>query len=111
MTNELNTFARAEETMNPARPDQGPTASGALWTDTRALPHTILESRVLAAFSNEPRLNSDRIAVEAFTGVAQLSGWIGSASERHRALAVAAAVDGVIDTRDCLQLVPDSKPV
>lgn len=108
MTHELDTFARVDEGTNPAHADQGPTASAALWTDTRALPHTILESRVLAAFSDEPRLNSKRITVEAFTGVAQLSGRVASASQRHRALAVAAAVDGVVDIRDCLELAPDA---
>jgi len=76
--------------------------------ESRALPHSILETRIQTALAKEPDLAGARIFVEAFAGTAQLSGAVPSRQAVDRAIEVARAVNGVDDVRNCLQLGPDT---
>lgn len=56
---------------------------------------TVITTRVKTAIFQEPTLKSAEINVETFKGAVQLSGFVNSASDIDRAVAVARSVPGV----------------
>jgi osmotically-inducible protein OsmY len=66
-----------------------------------------ITTRVKTAMLNDPTVGGLRIDVDTFKGVVTLSGRVKSPSERDQAIALARQVDGVVDVKDALQVVPD----
>jgi osmotically-inducible protein OsmY len=56
---------------------------------------TAITTKVKAAIFNEPTLKSAEINVETFKGVVQLSGFVNSNADIHKAVEVARGVKGV----------------
>ena len=56
---------------------------------------TVLTTRVKAAIFNEPTLKSAEINVETFKGVVQLSGFVNSNADIHKAVEIARGIPGV----------------
>ena len=63
-----------------------------------------ITAKVKTAIFNEPNLKATEINVETFKGVVQLSGFVGSASDRDRAVEVARSVGGVKAVRNDMRL-------
>jgi osmotically-inducible protein OsmY len=56
---------------------------------------------------NDPAVGGLRIDVDTFKGVVTLSGRVKSQAERDQAIALARTVDGVVEVKDALQVIPD----
>ncbi len=65
---------------------------------------TVLTTKVKAAILGEPTLKSAEINVETFKGRVQLSGFVGSADDIARAVAVARQVKGVSSVANDMRL-------
>lgn len=63
-----------------------------------------ITAKVKTAIFNDPNLKATEINVETFKGVVQLSGFVGSASDRDRAVEVARGVGGVKAVRNDMRL-------
>jgi outer membrane lipopolysaccharide assembly protein LptE/RlpB len=61
-----------------------------------------LTAKVRAALSSEPSLQSQRIDVDTQDAVVTLEGTVESSAMRDRAIAIAGAVNGVVEVRDKL---------
>lgn len=61
---------------------------------------TVLTSRVKATLLNDPLVSGLAVNVETYKGTVQLSGFVKSAEERNRAVALARAVKGVRQVRN-----------
>lgn len=87
-----------------ARPAPTPPRAGQPAKDGHALPHSVIEARIEAAFARDSHFSATGIFVEAFGGTAQLSGTAASRQVVERAIALAASVEGVEAVRDCVCL-------
>lgn len=63
-----------------------------------------ITTKVKAAILNEKTLKSSEINVETFKGVVQLSGFVNSRSDIHRAVEVARSVKGVKSVKNDMRL-------
>lgn len=67
---------------------------------------TTITTRVKTAMLNDPGVGGLRIDVDTFKGVVTLSGRVKSQAEHDQALALARSVDGVVEVKDALQVMP-----
>ena len=65
---------------------------------------TVITAKVKAAIFNEPTLKSAEINVETFKGVVQLSGFVKSHDDTHKAVSLAKAVKGVVSVKNDMRL-------
>lgn len=66
--------------------------------------HMILAARVEEALAGDPVLKLTRIRAEAFLGVVQLSGCVGTQAHMDRAIRLASEVQGVTSIKNCMQV-------
>ena len=71
------------------------------------LDDTTITTRVKTAMLNDPAVGGLRIDVDTFQGVVTLSGRVKSQGERDQALTLARQIDGVVEVKDALQVIPD----
>lgn len=64
----------------------------------------VITTKVRAAIFNEPSLKSSEIKVVTYKGAVQLSGFVGSAEDRDKAVEVAKTVKGVKSVKNDMQL-------
>ena len=57
---------------------------------------------------NDPAVGGLRIDVDTFKGVVTLSGRVKSQAEREQAIALARAINGVVEVKDALQVIPEN---
>lgn len=67
---------------------------------------TTITTRVKTAMLNDPAVGGLRIDVDTFKGVVTLSGRVKTPGERDQALALARQIDGVVEVKDALQVIP-----
>lgn len=72
-----------------------------------AIDDTTVTTRVKTAMLNDPAVGGLQIDVDTFKGVVTLSGRVESQAERDQAIALARTVDGVVEVKDALQIIPD----
>lgn len=60
----------------------------------------VITTKVKAAIFNEPTLKSAEINVETFKGVVQLSGFVSSPDDIHKAISIASGVKGVVSVKN-----------
>lgn len=72
-----------------------------------AIDDTTITTRVKTAMLNDPAVGGLRIDVDTFKGVVTLSGRVKSEAERNQALALARGIDGVVEVKDALQIIPE----
>lgn len=65
---------------------------------------TVITTKVKAAIFNEPSLKSAEINVETFKGRVQLSGFVRSSADIHRAVEVARRVEGVKEVKNSMRV-------
>jgi hyperosmotically inducible protein len=65
---------------------------------------TLLTARVKGALITDSMTRGHDITIETFQGIIQLSGIVDSDAERTRAAEVAAAVPGVVEVRNAIQV-------
>ncbi len=65
---------------------------------------TVITTKVKAAIFDEPSLKSAEINVETFKGVVQLSGFVSSEANEHKAVELARSVKGVKSVKDDMRL-------
>lgn len=65
---------------------------------------TVITTKVKAAILNESTLKSSEIHVETYKGVVQLSGFVNSETDMHKAVEVARGVKGVVSVKDDMRL-------
>ena len=65
---------------------------------------SVITTKLKAAIFNEPSLKSAEINVETFKGTVQLSGFVSSRSEIHKAGEIARGVNGVLSVKNDLRL-------
>lgn len=70
---------------------------------------TTITTRVKTAMLNDPAVGGLRIDVDTFKGVVTLSGRVKSESEKAQAVALARKIDGVVDVKDALQVIPEGQ--
>lgn len=68
---------------------------------------TTITTRVKTAMLNDPAVGGLRIDVDTFQGVVTLSGRVKSPAEKDQAVALARQIDGVVEVKDALQIIPD----
>jgi len=68
---------------------------------------TTITTRVKTAMLNDPDVGGLRIDVDTFKGVVTLSGRVKSPAEQDHAIALARRVDGVVEVKNALQIIPD----
>jgi len=68
---------------------------------------TTITTRVKTAMLNDPTVGGLRIDVDTFKGVVTLSGRVKSQAEKDQAIALARQIDGVVEVKDALQIIPD----
>ena len=68
---------------------------------------TTITTRVKTAMLNDPAVGGLRIDVDTFKGVVTLSGRVKSEAERQQAVALARKINGVIQVKDALQVIPE----
>lgn len=71
-----------------------------------AIDDTTITTRVKTAMLNDPAVGGLRIDVDTFKGVVTLSGRVTSQAERDQAIGLARQVDGVVEVKDALQVIP-----
>jgi hyperosmotically inducible periplasmic protein len=68
------------------------------------LDDTLLTARVKGALITDQITKAHRISIETFRGVIQLSGFVASENEKTRAGEVVAAVPGVVEVRNAIEV-------
>jgi osmotically-inducible protein OsmY len=68
------------------------------------LEDSLLTARVKGALVTDLVTRAHRINIETFQGIIQLSGFVSSESEKMRAGEVAAAVPGVVEVRNAIEV-------
>ena len=72
-----------------------------------AIDDTTITTRVKTAMLNDPAVGGLRIDVDTFKSVVTLSGRVKSQTERDQAVALARSIDGVVEVKDALQVIPE----
>lgn len=80
------------------------TASAQSETPGQYLDDSIVTTKVKAAIFEEPSLKALQIEVETYKGVVQLSGFVDSADNVHKAGEVASKIDGVKSVENDLKV-------
>ena len=62
------------------------------------------------AMLNDPAVGGLRIDVDTFKGVVTLSGRVKSQGERNQAITIARGINGVVEVKDALQVIPENTP-
>lgn len=75
-------------------------------TISEVIDDTTITTRVKTALLNDPGVGGLRIDVDTLRGAVTLTGRVGTAAERDQAIALARRVNGVIEVKDALQIVP-----
>ena len=75
-----------------------------------AIDDTTITTRVKTAMLNDPAVGGLRIDVDTFKGVVTLSGRVKSQTERTQALTLARGINGVVEVKDALQVIPEGTP-
>jgi osmotically-inducible protein OsmY len=75
-----------------------------------AIDDTTITTRVKTAMLNDPAVGGLRIDVDTFKGVVTLSGRVKSQNERNQALTIARGINGVVEVKDALQVIPEGNP-
>jgi osmotically-inducible protein OsmY len=70
---------------------------------------TTITTRVKTAMLNDPTVGGLRIDVDTFKGVVTLSGRVKSDGEKQQAVSLARRIDGVVDVKDALQVIPEGQ--
>ena len=70
---------------------------------------TTITTRVKPSMLNDPTVGGLRIDVDTFKGVVTLSGRVKSQAEKDQAIALARKIDGVVDVKDALQVIPEGQ--
>jgi osmotically-inducible protein OsmY len=70
---------------------------------------TTITTRVKTAMLNDPAVGGMRIDVDTFKGVVTLSGRVKTQAEKDQAIAVARRIDGVVEVKDALQVIPEGQ--
>src|SRR5918994_7993098 len=68
-----------------------------------------ITTRVKTSMLNDPVVGGLRIDVDTFKGVVTLSGRVKNQAERDQAIALARKIEGVVDVKDALQVIPEGK--
>jgi osmotically-inducible protein OsmY len=68
---------------------------------------TTITTRVKTAMLNDPTVGGLRVDVDTFKRVVTLSGRVKSQAERDQAIALARGVDGVVEVKDAMQVIPE----
>lgn len=72
-----------------------------------AIDDTTITTRVKTAMLNDPAVGGLAIDVDTFKGVVTLSGRVDNPMERNQAIALARSIDGVVEVKDALQVIPE----
>jgi osmotically-inducible protein OsmY len=72
-----------------------------------AIDDTTITTRVKTAMLNDPAVGGLRVDVDTFKGVVTLSGRVKSPAERDQAIGIARGVDGVVEVKDAMQVIPE----
>src|SRR5438128_7854566 len=70
---------------------------------------TTITTRVKTAMLNDPSVGGLRIDVDTFKGVVTLSGRVKSEAERQQAISLAHRINGVVEVKDALQVIPEGQ--
>jgi osmotically-inducible protein OsmY len=70
---------------------------------------TTITTRVKTAMLNDPAVGGLRVDVDTFKGVVTLSGRVKSQAEKDQAIALAKKIDGVVEVKDALQIIPEGQ--
>src|ERR687893_333041 len=70
---------------------------------------TTTTTRVKTAMLNDPAVGGLRIDVDTFKGVVTLSGRVKSQAEKDQAVTLARKIDGVVEVKDALQVIPEGQ--
>jgi hypothetical protein len=87
-----------------AAPGVADTTREAVRDMQRRMDDTLLTARVKGALVNDPITRAHGITIETFQGIIQLSGFVSTAAEKARAGEVVAAVPGVLEVRNAIQV-------
>jgi hypothetical protein len=87
-----------------AAPGVADTTREAVRDMQRRMDDTLLTARVKGALVNDPITRAHVITIETFQGIIQLSGFVSTAAEKARAGEVVAAVPGVLEVRNAIQV-------
>ncbi|HXK33061.1 MAG TPA: BON domain-containing protein [Dehalococcoidia bacterium] len=82
-------------------------AAGCGKTVGETIDDATITTRVKTAMLNDEQVGGLRIDVDTFKGVVTLSGRVKSQAERQRALQLARNVEGVVEVKDALQVIPE----
>src|SRR5688572_12692999 len=75
-----------------------------------AIDDTTITTRVKTAMLNDEQVGGLRIDVDTFKGVVTLSGRVKNQAERAQALTLARGINGVVEVKDALQVIPEGNP-
>src|SRR3970040_2329931 len=75
-----------------------------------AIDDTTITTRVKTAMLNDPAVGGLRIDGDTFKGVVTLSGRVKSQGERNQAITIARGINGVVEVKDALQVIPENTP-
>jgi osmotically-inducible protein OsmY len=70
---------------------------------------TTITTRVKTAMLNDPAVGGLSIDVDTFKGAVTLSGRVKSETEKQKAVSLARMIDGVIEVKDALQVIPEGQ--
>jgi osmotically-inducible protein OsmY len=70
---------------------------------------TTITTRVKTAMLNDPAVGGLRIDVDTYKGVVTLSGRVKSQGEKDQAMSLARRIDGVVEVKDALQVIPEGQ--
>jgi len=68
-----------------------------------------ITTRVKTAMLNDPAVGGLRIDVDTYKGVVTLSGRVKSEAERQQAISLAHRINGVVEVKDALQVIPEGQ--
>jgi hyperosmotically inducible protein len=68
-----------------------------------------ITTRVKTAMLNDPAVGGLRIDVDTFKGTVTLSGRVKSQGEKDQAVLLARRINGVVEVKDALQIVPEGQ--
>ena len=88
---------------------RAPLASACGKTVGETIDDTTITTRVKTAVLNDPAVGGLRLDVDTFKGVVTLSGRVKSQAEKDQAIALARKIDGVVEVKDAVQVIPEGQ--
>jgi osmotically-inducible protein OsmY len=73
--------------------------------------NSLLTARVKTAIFNEPTLKSSEISVETYKGEVQLSGFVSSIEQTHKAVEIAKSIPGVTAVKNDMRVKGSNNPL